>query len=82
MIRVPPHPDWHRHAACRGVDPAVFVDGRPLGQFAAAKRFCQDCPVVDTCLTHAMDNPQELGVWGGLTARERNNRRLRTRRAS
>lgn len=77
-MRVPPHPDWHLQAACKGVDPAVMVEGPP----AVAKRFCQNCPVVVECLTHAMANPQELGVWGGLTAKERNNRRLRTRRAS
>lgn len=72
-MRVPPHPEWHRRAACRGVKPAVMVDGPA----AIAKRYCQTCPVVDVCLAHAMANPQELGVWGGLTANERKYRRNR-----
>lgn len=77
-MRVPPHPQWHHQAACRSNDPVyrkrlirLMIDG-PTD---VAKRKCANCPVVVECLDEAMRNPQLLGVWGGLTARERQHRR-------
>lgn len=61
--------DWARLGACRDVDPELlFVSG---AQQHRAKRVCRDCPVRLECLTDALDNRIEYGVWGGLTERER-----------
>lgn len=39
----------------------------------AATRLCGDCPsdIKVACLTYALDNNEEWGIWGGLTAGQR-----------
>lgn len=84
--------DWRLHAACRGMDTALFFLERGSMDHQAAKRVCAHCPVADACLDHAMNarhhhgGPVDLytigehhGIWGGLSERER--RRLRRERA-
>jgi WhiB family transcriptional regulator, redox-sensing transcriptional regulator len=70
---------WLHRAACRHVDPELFFpdsDVRPTrAQVEAAKKVCRRCPVRGTCLSRALDNGQEAGIWGGTTEEER--RRLR-----
>ena len=39
-------------------------------QVEAAKAVCEDCMVVDDCLTYAITNTVTDGVWGGLSADE------------
>jgi WhiB family redox-sensing transcriptional regulator len=74
--------DWLGNAACRDADPELFFPisdvGAARAQVAAAKTVCRSCPVSGTCLSWALDNEQEAGIWGGLTESER--RRLRRRR--
>ncbi len=66
--------------ACAQTDPEIFF---PLdiemgfGKFTvkyqsleAAKKVCQECPLIKDCLEYALKN-HELGVWGGTTERER-----------
>ena len=37
-----------------------------------AKHICEhDCQVQMTCLEYALEHPREIGVWGGMTERER-----------
>lgn len=53
----------------------------------AAIEICGRCPVRDDCLRWALEMPEPVGIWGGLTARERNGRdevrgRPRDRQAS
>ena len=36
-----------------------------------AKRICRGCPVSATCLSWALADGQEAGIWGGLTEGER-----------
>lgn len=33
--------------------------------------YCSDCPIREMCLQFAMDHPEEQGIWGGLTSRQR-----------
>lgn len=76
-----PDPDagWMTHAACRGMDPNLFMPARGDWQaVAAAKAVCHGCPVIQQCLTHALDTNEKHGVWGGLSERQR--RELRSKR--
>ncbi|MEU1815206.1 WhiB family transcriptional regulator [Streptomyces roseifaciens] len=73
---LPRSPEWRDEAACSGVATAVFfpvtADGVPAAMEAAyAKAFCAVCPVVSACLEHALTQPENAGVWGGLDEGER-----------
>jgi WhiB family redox-sensing transcriptional regulator len=62
-------------AACRDVDPEVFfpAQGESGDQ---ARAVCRPCPLRAACGAWALGQTDELvGVWGGLSARER--RRLK-----
>lgn len=69
---------WRNLARCRGLDPAIF---HPVNDDDAdeAKAICALCPVREACLEHAIVAREKVGVWGGLTARERR-RLIRQRR--
>jgi WhiB family redox-sensing transcriptional regulator len=82
-------PRWMSHSACRDVDPELFFGpdfgwGRehseaPVARAkreASAKALCQTCPVREACLEYAMTAPEHDGVWGGVTAAERERMRL------
>jgi WhiB family redox-sensing transcriptional regulator len=73
---------WRSAAACRGLDPLIFYpltdeddDAEP------AKSVCEQCPVREACLEHALGAREKEGVWGGATERERR-RIIRQRRRS
>ena len=63
---------WRKRAACRGLDAEVFY---PISEeeidAAEAKAICDECPVRQACLEHALMNREREGVWGGTTERER-----------
>ena len=71
-------PSWREDAACRGFDASVFFpDEGDAAGIAYAKTICESCPVMDDCLSYAVEMNQTEGVWGGATKQER--RRLRRR---
>ncbi len=73
---------WRRHAACRGLDVEIFYPVTEDDADAAeAKAICEDCPVRQACLEHALAHREREGVWGGATERERR-RIVRQRRKS
>jgi WhiB family transcriptional regulator, redox-sensing transcriptional regulator len=60
---------WKRKAVCANGDPdALFVTGAAQRD---AARLCGGCPVKTECLSEALDNQVEFGVWGGMTERQR-----------
>ncbi|MEX2291411.1 MAG: WhiB family transcriptional regulator [Mycobacteriales bacterium] len=60
---------WIARSACRDTDPdELFVTGAAQNR---AKAVCMGCPVRTECLSDALDNRVEFGVWGGMTERER-----------
>ena len=68
---------WMVEAACVGADPELFFPNQGGG--GKAKRVCAGCQVKAECLAFSLTVPyaRELGVWGGLTPRERRGLRRR-----
>ncbi len=64
--------DFIDDALCAQTDPEAFFPEKG-GSPKEAKAMCARCQVADACLQDALDNDEEFGVWGGLTARERKN---------
>jgi WhiB family redox-sensing transcriptional regulator len=60
--------DWTLLAKCRGMQDAMFPDANDQ---KTARLLCRDCPVRLECLSEALDNRIEWGVWGGMTERQR-----------
>ncbi|SHF37162.1 WhiB family transcriptional regulator [Streptoalloteichus hindustanus] len=64
--------DWQLHAACRGMNSALFF--HPERERGAArqareeraKAICRSCPVMTECRRHALRVHETYGVWGGL----------------
>ncbi|MCU0274510.1 MAG: WhiB family transcriptional regulator [Acidimicrobiales bacterium] len=79
---------WQDHAACRGLDPALFFpdedpDGGPGAEVTAdAIRICGGCGVREHCLETALLRREPAGVWGGATDQERRRIIRRRRRAA
>jgi WhiB family redox-sensing transcriptional regulator len=61
--------NWRVSAQCRNGDPdRLFVKGAKQQE---ARSICRGCPVLTQCLSYALDERVEFGVWGGMTERER-----------
>lgn len=73
-------PSWRDQAACRGVGPEVMFPSDGVG-VVRAQQVCGSCPVRDACLAYALAKPEDHGVWGGTSERERR-AMLRHRRSS
>ncbi|MCZ4587602.1 WhiB family transcriptional regulator [Rhodococcus opacus] len=69
--------EWQLRGACRSMPISMFFPARGLRGHArsklerAAKLVCQQCPVIERCLRHALETSEPYGVWGGLTSTER-----------
>jgi WhiB family transcriptional regulator, redox-sensing transcriptional regulator len=78
--------EWIERARCIGEDPELFFpvgSGAPaIEQAVRAKAVCRQCPVIEACLTWALDTCQDAGVWGGLDEEERRVIRRARRRAA
>ncbi|MYW49619.1 hypothetical protein GT346_41565 [Streptomyces sp. SID161] len=69
---------WEGQAACRGLDPALFYPAKgDAEQEVSARSVCARCPVVQACLTSALNDEKRLrpsdreGIRGGLDGHER-----------
>jgi WhiB family redox-sensing transcriptional regulator len=70
---------WQDKGLCKtdGVDATVFFNDERLrgperqARESAAKKICTACPIKTECLEHALAVPEDFGVWGGLTEKER-----------
>ena len=69
--------EWQLRGACRDADPETFFSpeaergARRRAREAAAKSYCQRCPVLQECRAHALVVREPYGVWGGLNIEER-----------
>ena len=65
-----------KDALCAQTDPEVFFpepksEYNDYGNARFAKRICAKCDYALPCLTTALSNKEEYGVWGGSTAKDR-----------
>lgn len=73
--------EWQDEAACRGMKDSVFFP--PANERGKVRRrreerarvVCLACPVRSDCQSFAEASRQRYGVWGGMTERERRDRR-------
>ncbi|HEY7824133.1 MAG TPA: WhiB family transcriptional regulator [Acidimicrobiia bacterium] len=64
--------DWVEQALCAQVDPELFWPEQVNGsQTKKAQEICMRCPVIDRCLSYAIESNQVQGIWGGLTPQVR-----------
>ena len=68
--------DWRDRARCVGRDPELFFpvgdkDEAAKNTINKAKAVCIRCPVVEKCLSYALETRQDSGIWGGKTENER-----------
>lgn len=69
---------WVADAICNQTDPEAFFPEKG-GSTKQAKAVCNNCDVRLKCLDWAMRLPEQFGIWGGLSEKER--RTLRRRQA-
>ncbi|WP_328362305.1 WhiB family transcriptional regulator [Mycobacterium sp. NBC_00419] len=79
--------EWQSAGNCVGHPVEVFFpedsprrDRRRLEQ--QAKNICWGCPIKVQCLEHAINTPEQFGVWGATTASERGQRITATTRSA
>lgn len=66
--------DWALKGDCIGVPDLFYPEGESEGyqpMIQRAKKICAGCPVKVECREHALTSPEEHGIWGGLTEKER-----------
>lgn len=67
-----PNGSWRDDALCKDSKDnsgLFFLERGESG--APARDMCRQCTVRDECLEFALENREEIGIWGGLSARER-----------
>jgi WhiB family redox-sensing transcriptional regulator len=64
---------WNTQAACLNRDPQWWDHESHVmtRECKKAMAICNACPVRIECLTSALDNEVEFGIWGGLTPFDR-----------
>lgn len=68
---------WRDGAACANRTDVDFFATDDIGEITRAKAICSTCPVLDECLSFAIETNQPSGVWGGQTSEERKKLRRR-----
>ena len=68
----PADSSWRDDAACQHADPELFYPEPGDADTAArAVAVCRTCPVIEPCLSDALDTRERFGIRGGLTPRHR-----------
>lgn len=76
-------------ALCKEIGTEIFFPDLSESYLSYyAKRVCNKCPIINECRDYAIANPELIGIWGGTSARQRdqirrdNGRRIQPRKAS
>ena len=65
-------PNWWYDSQCfQTGDDIFFGSDEVTSSLRKAREYCQSCPAVRDCLTHALTQPEEYGIWAGTSARSR-----------
>lgn len=69
--------EWRDIAKCKRHPLDIFFFETENGRYSTkkinkAREFCSDCKVQSECLSYALNENIEHGVWGGFSSRERN----------
>ena len=67
--------DWRALALCASSGESELWFAVGALEHKKAKSICRHCDVQRECLSYAMDEPVDHGIWGGLTERERRRHR-------
>jgi WhiB family redox-sensing transcriptional regulator len=70
---------WQERALCKEVDAELFFPYKGEN-CAAAKQVCGLCEVSAQCLNYAIAHQERVGVWGGMSERERRKEAAKRRR--
>lgn len=73
--------DWRERAACKGLNPSLFFTEKGPGRgdpYTEARKVCATCPVTAECLEVGI--AEKIGMWGGLSPKERRTYRRRAGR--
>ncbi len=62
---------WREYAQCIGEECFFPASEYDFAAVRAARAICAGCPVQVECLSYAMETNQPDGIWGGMSARER-----------
>jgi WhiB family redox-sensing transcriptional regulator len=62
-------PAWTERALCAQVGGDIWFPEKG-DNVGPAKKICRSCEVRAQCLTYALENEEQSGVWVGLTERE------------
>jgi WhiB family transcriptional regulator, redox-sensing transcriptional regulator len=73
--------DWRDQALCAQSDPEAWFPEMG-GSTREAKRICSGCDVRAECLNYALTHNEAVGVWGGMSAYERQRLRRDARTAA
>jgi len=52
---------------------------QPSYSTKSALMICERCPIIDDCLSYALEAKEQHGIWGGMTAHQRNQLRRKSR---
>ena len=69
--------EWQFDGACKNLDTEeFFLEPNMRGankkqREVNAIKVCNNCPVKQACLDHALSVPEIYGVWGGMTEDQR-----------
>lgn len=72
---------WMDDARCAEVDPEIFHPAKG-DSTREAKAICAACEVRAECLEYALETGQQHGVWGGLSAHQRDDLKRDLRRTA
>lgn len=65
-------PSWWFDSKCfQKGDETFFGSEESPSSLREARKYCISCPVSRECLTHAITQPEEYGIWAGTSARSR-----------
>jgi WhiB family redox-sensing transcriptional regulator len=78
LLKIVAPAPWMAAAACSGLSTDLFHPSvGDKATSAQAKKVCRGCPVILDCRRYAIVNNERLGVWGGMTIKERRQERTK-----